>query len=217
MHDTRTAARLASAACALAALLGGQALAAPTPPPESQWRLSNLHSLGSIDPSATTLRVDAAGNLSGNAACNRFRRAHSADGYGEITLTRKRCIDDVMAQETAFLAALRATRDWHLDGERLLLSDGEGRTLAVMLEPVTRRYRFDCEGEPLRFDVIGRDRIRLTHADTTVVMQRERSASGARYRDESGEITFWGRGTEGRLTRDGRTRECRQLPPQAAE
>lgn len=196
-----------------AGLLAPMAQAAPTPPSDTHWRLANVAGLDSIDPSITDLVVDTEGNISGVAGCNRYQRPLSDDGYGEIVVTRKSCSDSQMEQEAAFLQALEHTREWDTDGERLLLRDAQGRTLAMMLEPITRTYHFDCQGQSVVFDVIRRGQIRLSVDGESVLMQREESASGSRYRDEDGEMTFWGKGTEGRFTRDGETRECQQVPP----
>ena len=212
-NATHRLARLSFALLGLAA--APLVLAASMPPADSHWRLSNIANMPSIDPSITDLMVDADGNLSGIAGCNRYRQTRQADGYGEIAMTRKLCSDEKMRQEKAFLDALRHTTDWQTDEERLLLKDEEGRTLAMMLEPIVPTYHFDCQGERVVFDAIRRGEIRLTHADTTVMMSKTESASGSRYRDESGEIVFWGKGTQGRFTRDGETRECRQVPAPA--
>ncbi|MFO7808435.1 META domain-containing protein [Guyparkeria sp.] len=199
-----------------ASLLSPVAHAASIPPADTHWRLANVAGLESIDPSITDLVVDTEGNLSGVAGCNQFQRPRSGNGYGEIAVTRKSCTESQMEQEEAFLKALKRTREWDTDGERLLLRDAQGRTLAMMLEPITRTYHFDCQGQSVVFDVIRRGQIRLSVDGETVLMQRERSASGSRYQDENGEMTFWGKGTEGRFTRDGETRECEQVPPPEA-
>ncbi|KTG17592.1 MULTISPECIES: META domain-containing protein [unclassified Guyparkeria] len=200
----------------IVALLGLTAtpllFAASMPPADSHWRLSNIATLPTIDPSLTDLMVDADGNLSGVAGCNDYSQPRENGGYGEIAVTRKLCSDEKMRQEKAFLQALRHTEEWQVDEERLLLKDDAGRTLAMMLEPIIPTYHFDCQGERVVFDVIRRGDIRLTHDDTTVMMSKTESASGSRYADESGEIVFWGKGMQGRFTRDGRTRECRQVP-----
>ncbi|MCL7744215.1 META domain-containing protein [Guyparkeria hydrothermalis] len=186
--------------------------AASTPPADSHWRLSNIATLPTIDPSLTDLMVDAEGNLSGVAGCNHYRQARQEDGYGEISTTRKQCSAEKMRQEKAFLNALRQTEEWQMDGERLLLKDGSSRTLAMMLEPIIPTYHFDCQGERVVFDVIRRGEIHLTHGDTTVMMTRTDSASGSHYEDESGQIIFSGKGTKGQFTRDETTLDCRQIP-----
>ncbi|TKA89099.1 META domain-containing protein [Guyparkeria sp. SB14A] len=194
-------------------LVTAPANAAPTPPTDTHWRLANAVGIQSIDPTITDLVVDSEGNLSGVAGCNQYRRELGDEGYGETIVTRKSCSEAQMKQEAAFLQALEQTRHWDHDGERLLLRDAEGRTLAMMLEPITRTYHFECQGKAVVFDVIRRGQIRLTVDDQTVLMQREESASGSRYRDEDGAMTFWGKGTDGRLTQGDETRECQQVPP----
>jgi len=193
------------------------AQAEPTPPTDTHWRLANVAGLENIDPTLTDLVIDADGNLSGMAGCNRYRRPLGDEGYNEIAVTRKSCSEPKMKQEAAFLRALQHTRSWDTDGERLLLRDAQGRTLAMMLEPITRSYHFDCQGKLVTFDVIRGDQIRLTVDGETVLMRREESASGSRYRDEDGEMTFWGKGMTGRFTQAGETRECQQVAPSDAQ
>ena len=190
-------------------------LAAPLPPADSHWRLSNIATLPTIDPSITDLVVDADHNLSGVAGCNHYRRAYQGDGYGQIAVTRKLCSDEKMRQEKAFLDILRQTTEWQTDEERLLLKDASGRTLAMMLEPIIPTYHFDCQGERVVFDVIRRGEIQLTHDGTTVMMSKTESASGSGYEDDSGAIVFWGKGSKRRFTRDGRSRDCQQVPAPA--
>ncbi len=210
---TRKSTRLVTAAFLFAATLTPFGLsAADRPPVDSQWRLANISTLQNMDPTLTDLVVDADGDLSGVAGCNNYRREWGEDGYGEIAVTRKTCGEERMRQEEAFLEVLENTVDWKLDGERLLLKGPDGRNLAVMLEPITRSYHFDCEGKPVAFDVIRRGQIRLSHDGETVMMTRTESASGSRYENEDGDIVFWGKGTEGTFEVDGEKRDCRQVP-----
>ncbi|MDG4867702.1 META domain-containing protein [Guyparkeria sp. 1SP6A2] len=208
--------RRAAAACLAAGLMLGLAspatLAADTPPADSHWRLANIATLESIDPTITDLVVDAQGNLSGLAGCNTYRRSLGADGYQETVLTRKACSDLKMKQEAAFLEVLRHTTDWQRDGRRLLLKGPDGRNLAVMLEPITRSYHFDCGGQTIAFDVLRRGQIRLTHGDQTVLMHKTTSASGSRYENGGGNVIFWGKGQQGTFEVDGDKRDCRQVP-----
>lgn len=208
--------RRAAAACVAAGLMLGlaspAALAADTPPADSHWRLANIATLESIDPTITDLVVDAEGNLSGLAGCNTYRRPLGPDGYQETALTRKTCSEGKMKQEAAFLEVLRHTVDWQQDGKRLLLKGPDGRNLAVMLAPITRSYHFDCGGETIAFDVLRRGHIRLSHGDQTVLMHETASASGSRYENEDESVIFWGKGQQGTFEVDGEKRDCRQVP-----
>ncbi|HER34763.1 MAG: META domain-containing protein [Halothiobacillaceae bacterium] len=207
----QTLSRLVGAIAALA--FSSLALAAPTPPTGSHWRLSNIATLSTIDPTLTDLLVDSEGNLSGVAGCNRYRQPLTDEGYGEIAVTRKACPEERMRQEEAFLDMLRQTADWQVDDEgRLQLKDEAGAVLAVMLEPIVPSYHFDCGGKRVSFDVIRRGEILLTHGEATVMLSKTRSASGSRYENESGSVVFWGKGSEGRFTRDGETLDCQQVP-----
>ncbi|MFP4639545.1 MAG: META domain-containing protein [Guyparkeria sp.] len=215
---TRKIRHLAGAGILLASLTPLALSAADRPPVDSQWRLANIVSLQNIDPTLTDLVVDADGNIGGVAACNDYRRDWDGDEYGDIAVTRKTCGEERMEQEEAFLEAVRKTVDWQVDGERLLLKDADGRNLAVMLEPITRSYHFDCEGKEISFDVIRRGQIRLFHDDQDVLMSRTESASGSRYESEDGNVVFWGKGQEGTFEVDGEKRDCRQVPnPDAAD
>jgi len=172
----QTLSRLVGAIAALA--FSSLALAAPTPPTGSHWRLSNIATLSTIDPTLTDLLVDSEGNLSGVAGCNRYRQPLTDEGYGEIAVTRKACPEERMRQEEAFLDMLRQTADWQVDDEgRLQLKDEAGAVLAVMLEPIVPSYHFDCGGKRVSFDVIRRGEILLTHGEATVMLSKTRSAS----------------------------------------
>ncbi|WP_372591915.1 META domain-containing protein [Guyparkeria sp.] len=210
---TRTIRHLAAAGALLATTLTPLSLsAADRPPIDSQWRLANIVTLQNIDPTLTDLVVDADGNLSGVAGCNTYRRSWNEDGYGEIAVTHKMCGEARMQQEEAFLEVLENTVDWQIDGERLYLKGPDGRNLAMMLEPITRSYHFDCEGKTIAFDVLRRGQIRLFHDSESVLMTRTESASGSRYESQDGDVVFWGKGQEGTFEADGEKRDCRQVP-----
>lgn len=204
--------RLAIGLGALLALTPMTLPAAEHPPADSRWVLTDIASLDTIDPSITRLEVDGEANIGGTAGCNRYRATWDGNRYSDIGLTRKSCDEYRMRQEEAFLAALRVTVDWEMDDGRLILRDREGKRLAVMNEPLTRRYHFVCGEETIRFEVIAPERIRLTHAGGTLILEQTRSASGARYASDDDRVVFWGKGTQGRFEVDGESRECRQIP-----
>lgn len=63
------------------------------------------------------------GMVSGSAGCNTFRASYSVKAnritIGSPATTRKACADDVMAQEHAFLTALKSATRWTIDGGML--------------------------------------------------------------------------------------------------
>jgi heat shock protein HslJ len=79
-----------------------------------------------------TLTLDAEGRASGNAGCNQFGGEYELDGsalrFGALAMTRMAC-PGRMDVETAYAAALDATREWRVRGDMLELLAGD-RVLA---------------------------------------------------------------------------------------
>ena len=88
------------------------------------------------DPGRTPVLTLDAGAASGTGGVNTFSGSYTwkRDGtfqFGELAATEMAGPPEAMAQETAFLAALRDTRRYELANAKLLLSDAEGRVLLV--------------------------------------------------------------------------------------
>jgi heat shock protein HslJ len=80
------------------------------------------------------------GQVSGSGGCNRFHGAFTAEGVKlkiqPLATTRMACVDEVMAQEQAFLRALERATTWAIvrgmldvhgaDGERVLTANPAG-------------------------------------------------------------------------------------------
>ena len=83
-----------------------------------------------------TATFDAQGNISGSAGCNSYRGTYIVDGtqlsIGPLATTRRACPEPVMQQENEFLAALGATSQYSIAGDRLTLRDADGSTQAVL-------------------------------------------------------------------------------------
>ena len=105
---------------------------------ETYWRLTQLDgepvfvSPGEREPHMV-LRDGAAASVHGSTGCNRFTGQFEREGtslrFGTLAATMMACAD-TMAQETAFMRALDATRSWSIIGQHLELSDDEGRLRA---------------------------------------------------------------------------------------
>lgn len=71
---------------------------------------------------------------SGHAGCNMFSGSYVLAGdtmtFTETAVTRMACAQG-MDTEAAFLAALRETHGWSLEGSQLRLTDAAGKPLAV--------------------------------------------------------------------------------------
>lgn len=70
------------------------------------------------------------GTVSGSSGCNTYSGSFSLDGdvieVGELASTMMACADDVMQQETAYLAALRSAAVYVIANNVLELRDAEG-------------------------------------------------------------------------------------------
>ncbi len=122
---------------------GPSASAAPGGPTPSSaegvdWVLERVADK-TIDPAAAkkpSLRLDTAEKkMSGFAGCNRMFGSYELDGtslrFGTMGATRMMC-PDTMEIESAFMAALSATRSFVLKDGALALADSSGTTVAVL-------------------------------------------------------------------------------------
>ncbi len=130
-------------AMALAAVLA--ACATNTPPAEGrddaatveiggrEWTLVELDGrpVPSLGRGAPTLRLMEEGRAGGFTGCNHWfatvERSGSSLRFREVGSTRMACLEDAAMQtETAFVAALEATRSYEISGTTLTLRDGAG-------------------------------------------------------------------------------------------
>ncbi|WP_343390200.1 META domain-containing protein, partial [Candidatus Amarobacter glycogenicus] len=75
------------------------------------------------------------GTLSGTGGCNNYSTSYTLDGStlsinAAIASTMMACAEDVMAQETAFLAALPMATTYAIQGDALELRDANGALVA---------------------------------------------------------------------------------------
>lgn len=105
----------------------------PAPEIVGEWLVEDIGGRGVIDSLRSTLRIDADGNLSGLAGCNRFAGAISyPDGtfrLGPLASTMMACPDAAADQESRYHAALEAVRSAGVEGAFLILRDGDGKPL----------------------------------------------------------------------------------------
>lgn len=104
----------------------------------STWLAEDIDGRGVIDNAQSTLIFGTDGRVSGNAGCNRYGGTIALKGASliidQVFSTKMACVAPaLMDQETRFLEALQATRSYRMDGTKLLLVDGAGKT----------RLRFD--------------------------------------------------------------------------
>lgn len=74
------------------------------------------------------------GRLSGSAGCNNYMTGYTVDGDAisiePAATTRKMCAEDVMQQESAYLAALLMAETFNIQGDRLELRTADGALVA---------------------------------------------------------------------------------------
>lgn len=103
----------------------------PAPGLSGAWTVDEIGGEPVIDKSATMLRFETDGRVSGSTGCNGVTGTATI-GEGTITFsplatTRRACTDEAMAQERRFLEAMGNARSYAMDDDgtmRLLAEDG---------------------------------------------------------------------------------------------
>lgn len=86
--------------------------------------------------STVTAKFGTDGSLAGNGGINQYSTTYTTSAPDKMTIdakivsTKMAGPDDVMAQETAYLAALPQTATYEIDGDTLWLRDANGAALA---------------------------------------------------------------------------------------
>jgi heat shock protein HslJ len=79
------------------------------------------------------------GAVSGSTGCNQFSGGYTASGdtleIGEVASTQMACPGPAMQVERAFLDTLPRIAGWRMDGDELVLADGDGKELLRLSEP----------------------------------------------------------------------------------
>jgi heat shock protein HslJ len=110
----------------------------PLPLEGTAWRLDGIAGDGDTVSSVlagteVTAAFDTEGRLAGSSGCNGFGAPYTVEGdaihVGEIASTAIGCEPDVMAQEAAFLDALRRAATFRIEGSTLTLHDASGAFL----------------------------------------------------------------------------------------
>ncbi len=110
-------------------------------------------SLGGTTWSLTTAAPDtpitiqfANGSLSGSAGCNTYNATYTSTmmagpsnniSVGPITSTNALCPEEIMAQETAYLASLQTANQYTIDGSTLTLTTADGTLVYTAITAVT--------------------------------------------------------------------------------
>jgi heat shock protein HslJ len=80
-----------------------------------------------------TAKFSDAGEIHGSAGCNTYGGTYTTSGdtmsFSALATTRMMCAEDVMAQETVFLAAMEQVASYEIEGTQLRLLDADGAML----------------------------------------------------------------------------------------
>ncbi len=192
----------------------------------SAWQAEDIDQGGIIDNSVATIEFGSDGRVSGSTGCNRyFGSVTRADGHfslSEVGSSRRACVPAIMNQEQRFLdALLEAERIEVQDDLWLQLFDAQGnrRLKFIRIEqsertpadkPAELTAQFSCPGGhdfELRF--LGPETVQISIGREDHILQRERTASGARYKGDG--IDFWNHGAAATLKTIERTYDCERL------
>jgi heat shock protein HslJ/uncharacterized protein YecT (DUF1311 family) len=109
-----------------------------------EWRLAGWMADGVervlVPDSSVTISFDPSGKLAGNASVNRFNGQYRFNARGDLewpragfAVTRMSGPPELMRQERAFLAVLRRTRHYRVEGERLVLESADGAVVLTFV------------------------------------------------------------------------------------
>jgi len=100
----------------------------------TSWTVTTINGVATLPVTRPTLTFAQDGTVGGSASCNQYSGPFRTDGdritIGNLSSTMMMCQGDVGAQETAFLAALRAVQTWRLTPAGDLELGGVGSIVA---------------------------------------------------------------------------------------
>jgi putative lipoprotein len=190
------------------------------------WHVEDIDQGGVIDYAMVTLQFSENNRIAGSTGCNRYTgEVAISDGsfvISKASFTRKACVPAVAKQEQRFLAALNDATRYEIESNTwLIISDAsDTRRLALTQvessqDPRSTRIdqslvqgaSFQCEDigmVGLRF--LGPETVEISTGDQVAILQRLRTASGAQY--SGGNVLFWNKGSEAKLSLNGRDYKC---------
>jgi heat shock protein HslJ len=119
--------------------------AAPANPLLGSWVVDSFESapstVSAVLPGTELTTVFSFDKVAGFAGCNSYTGPYTTNGsvaaIGPLATTRMACAEDVMAQETAFLAAMQGVARVESRGQTLQLQDRNGHLVVALTRPVT--------------------------------------------------------------------------------
>lgn len=188
------------------------------PAADTDWQLTHLNGKAQIDPTQTTISIDAEQQWLGHAGCNRFKAEWDGTQLQATTTTEHTCAPRLAAQEQAMLNAVTQTRTMSSNKDGLELYNDEGDLLARFAPRTLPRYYFNCGDDAVFIEVMRNVGIRLHTEDASVQLPRNDSAtqSGTYYSHSDTSLAFQGHGDYAYLIRGDEQTRCELTEPPKA-
>ena len=184
------------------------------------WQVEDVERRGIVDSSMITIKFDEEiGQVNGTSGCNRYFGSYERKGkrfsFGPLAGSRRACVPALMNQEQRFLAALQSvTQARWLDRTRIELQNEEAESTLTLIKldrQVQRKtsVNYLCEDEStLTARFAGMERLIIETGNQSLSLQRQESASGARYVGR--DVEFWTKGKEATLVKANDRLLCQQ-------
>ena len=184
------------------------------------WQVEDVERRGIVDSSMITIKFDEKnGQVTGTSGCNRYFGSYERKGkrfsIGPLAGSRRACVPALMNQEQRFLAALQSvTQARWLDKTRIELQKEESESTLTLIKLDTQAQRktsvnYLCDDESaLTARFAGPERLIIETGNQSLSLQRQESASGARYIGR--DVEFWTKGKEATLVKANDRLLCQQ-------
>ncbi|MDO6567741.1 META domain-containing protein [Alteromonas sp. 1_MG-2023] len=195
------------------------------------WQVEDIDHGGIIDNSMLTMELVTKNRISGFTGCNQFSGILNVKaselGEGEfstskLVTTRRACLTAMSAQEQRFIKALESASRYEIKNNTwLVIYDNSGQQRIKLIKmsaqqtvenekndaATTGTHAFNCAtagSVVVRF--LGPETIKLSENGNIHILQRARSASGARYIGMNTE--FWNKGSSAILSLKNQSYTC---------
>lgn len=104
----------------------------------THWRLQSINGNGLVEGSYISLYF-CWGRIRGYSGCNTYGAEYTVESLGKLRFsegmfTLLACSKEINDQETSYTAAIRTTELYHLEGDKLILSNASGQPQLVFLK-----------------------------------------------------------------------------------
>tara|TARA_B100001063_G_scaffold242237_1_gene270536 strand:- start:268 stop:1005 length:738 start_codon:yes stop_codon:yes gene_type:complete len=195
------------------------------------WQVESIDMGGIIDSSMMTVELVTKNRISGFTGCNQFsgilnlEAGELAEGEfatSKLVTTRRACVGAMAAQEQRFVKALETASRYEIQkGTWLVIYDNAGKQRLKLIRmsaqdtaknekmdaATTGTHKFNCATAGIivvRF--LSPETIKLSEKGNIHILQRTRSASGARYIGMNTE--FWNKGNSAVLSLQNQSYSC---------